>query len=89
MASVRRYGHCPCPRCLVPKHELSQFGTPFDAAKPASHLRVDNRTRRREIQDVRRMIYKNKYSVDSKVVETVLKGNSRVPTSVSTLIHGL
>jgi hypothetical protein len=48
---------------------------------------VDNRAARRDIEDARCKIYKGKYSVNAKVVEELLKGESRVPTSVSDVTY--
>jgi hypothetical protein len=73
---------CPCPRCLVPKPRLSQFGTQVDKLERKALARVDGRDKRREIDMARRKIYRDKFSVNCKAVEEVLKGESRVPTSV-------
>ena len=74
---------CPCPRCLVPKPKLSQFGTQMDKIERKSLAHVDSHDKRREIDMVRRKIYKAKFSVNSKAVEEALKGESRVPSSVN------
>lgn len=50
--------------------------------KRVSLARVDNRDRRRNIEMARSRIYKDKYRVNCKDVEDILKGESLVPTSV-------
>ena len=50
-----------------------------------SNARVDDRAERRDIEDARCKIYKNKCRVNTRFVEDLLKGKSRVPTSVSNL----
>jgi hypothetical protein len=83
VASIRYRGHCPCPRCVVPKGELSQFGSEVDILQRTSLARVENRARRRDIEEARRKIYKERRCVNTKFVEELLKGESRVPTLVS------
>jgi hypothetical protein len=87
VASLRNRGLCTCPRCLARKPELSQFGTQLDIVRRMSLARVDNHAARRDIEDARHKIYKGKYSVNAKVVEELLKGESRVPTSVSNVTY--
>jgi hypothetical protein len=47
-----------------------------------SLARSDGPGKRREIDMARQKIYRDKLSVNTKTVEEVLKGESRVPTSV-------
>jgi hypothetical protein len=82
IASIRKGGKCPCPRCSVPKAELSQFGTPKDRIQRQSLARMDSKDKRRDVDMARRKIYKDKFSVTCKAVENVLKPESWVPTSV-------
>lgn len=45
--------------------------------------RVDDTARRRKVETARDIIYKKNYAVDNDAVETILKEQSLVPTSVS------
>jgi hypothetical protein len=47
--------------------------------------RVDDEDRRRKVETARDIIYKKNYAVDGSPVETILKEQSLVPTSVSVL----
>jgi hypothetical protein len=87
ISSIRKGGRCPCPRCLVPKSELSQFGTQRDKTERKSLAHVDSRDKRRVMDMARQKIYRDKYSVNCKAVEEALKGESRVPTSVGSKSH--
>jgi hypothetical protein len=80
--SIRNRGICPCPRCLITKTELSQFGTQLDMDKRTTLARVDNRAERYDIENARRKIYQGKFCVNTQFVEDLLKGKSRVPTLV-------
>lgn len=82
MASIRNNGTHPCPRCLIPKSELSQLGTPHDIVQRKSCARVDDAAGRRDLRDARKHIYQMKRCVHTKAVENLLKGESRTPTSV-------
>jgi hypothetical protein len=82
VVSIRNRGICPCPRCLVTKSELSQFGTQLDMDKRTTLARVDNRAERYDIENARRKIYQGKFCVNTQCVEDLLKGKSRVPTLV-------
>jgi hypothetical protein len=87
VASLRNCGLCTCPCCLAHKPELSQFSTQLDIVQCMSLAWVDNHAARHDIEDACCKIYKGKYSVNAKVVEELLKGESRVPTSVSNVTY--
>jgi hypothetical protein len=86
MASVCNHGDCPCPHCLVSKAGLSQFSTQADIVQCTLLARVDDHARRQAIEDARCKIYKDKCHINTKFVEELLKGQSRVPTPVSNLL---
>jgi hypothetical protein len=48
---------------------------------------VNNHAVRHDIEDACRKIYEGKYSINAKVVEELLKGESRVPTLVSNVTY--
>lgn len=45
--------------------------------------RIDDNTRRSNVADARKFIYEKNYAVDSKALDSFLKSQSLVPTSVS------
>lgn len=85
LASIRKMGDYPCPRCLVPKENLKYMGTKEDMLNRINNSRVDDLNRKRKIKDARALIYaKGKpAAVDGKKVEALLKSESLVPISVS------
>ncbi|EDR01180.1 uncharacterized protein LACBIDRAFT_312455 [Laccaria bicolor S238N-H82] len=79
LASIRDKGACPCPRCLVPKMEISKLGSAEDRQKRKSSARVDDVGRRRNIAKARNLIYKENNRVNGAAVERILKEASLVP----------
>jgi hypothetical protein len=86
LATIRK-GNCPCPRCLTPKSQFSQFGAQADVASRKSLARKDNHIQRYNIRTTRRIIYEENFRVNNDSVEAILKPESRVPTLVSNLLH--
>lgn len=62
---------------------MADFGTTDDMKQRTSLVRYDNDASRFTIKTVRRIIYENKYAVNSQAVEKILKDKSLVPTYVS------
>ena len=58
----------------------------LDMKQRKTLARVDDETRRHKIDTAREIIYKKNYAVDSKAVQTILREQSLVPTSVSTVV---
>ena len=82
MASIRNLGTCPCPRCHIPLNQVHNMGKPSDMLRRNSLARVDDNTRRGDINSARRLIYQQNYQVNSAAVERILRPNSLVPTVV-------
>ena len=62
------------------------MGTREDMMERESLARVDDMGRRRRVGDAREAIYVENSAVDGTAVETLLKGDSLVPTAVSVLL---
>jgi hypothetical protein len=74
---------CPCPRCLVKKHDIGALGTAVDIQR-RQHVRVDNRKRQRDIDAARSWIFEKGRGISSTYhVENILKPTSMIPTRVS------
>lgn len=86
LASIRNRGGCPCPRCLIPIHQISNVGKKADMLQRTSTLaRVDNEQRTFLVQKARQLIYNQNNTVDCVAVEKLLKDKSLVPTLVSVI----
>ncbi|KAF9491917.1 hypothetical protein BDN71DRAFT_1273770 [Pleurotus eryngii] len=77
---IRDMGNCPCPRCLVKKSAIRALGTPADINQRRNGKRVDSKTLHTKISKARKLIYKQGYVVNSKLVDNLLKSESLVPT---------
>src|SRR5271170_7941049 len=82
LASIRKLGGCPCPRCLIPLHRVPNMGMRRDMLQRVRLLRVDDNARRSKVSATRKLIYEKNYSVNAAAVESLLKYESLVPTSV-------
>ncbi|THU98315.1 hypothetical protein K435DRAFT_661181, partial [Dendrothele bispora CBS 962.96] len=41
LATIRSLGHCPCPHCLVEKHQIRQLGMHWDRSRWVNKPRID------------------------------------------------
>ena len=82
LATIRNRGKCLCPRCLIPKPNISELGSTSDMERRRTLARVDSHAKRFDIQTARRIIYEKGYAVTSEAVEALLKDESLVPTAV-------
>lgn len=83
LATLRNFGLCPCPRCLVPKDKIPDIGKVYDDRRRHTAHRIDNTARTFDIDTVRKFIYEKGEGVKSAAVERVLRDKSLVPTAVS------
>lgn len=81
LTTIRNFGACPCPRCLVPKDKIPELGTVRDETRRSTLVRVDDARRRGRISQVRDWIYRAGRAIKSKAVELVIGTRSEVPTS--------
>ncbi|KAF7432593.1 hypothetical protein PC9H_004535 [Pleurotus ostreatus] len=77
---IRDMGNCPCPRCLVKKSAIRALGTPADISQRHNGKRVDSKILHAKVSKARKLIYKQGYTVNSKLVDDLLKSESLVPT---------
>ena len=83
VVGVRAVGDFPCARCLVPVNEISQMGTSLDQDSRLLRKRVDDTSRKNNVEQARKLIYGHKnYAVDADKVEKLLKPTSLVPSRV-------
>lgn len=75
-------GNCPCPRCLIPKDRAHQFGTKRDKKQRKSLARVDTLQYQVNVSSARKIIYQDNRTVQSKLVDNILKTKSLAPTEV-------
>ena len=82
VVGVRATGDFPCARCLAPANEISQMGTSLDRDLRLSRKRVDDASRKKLVEQARKLIYGKNYAVDADKVEALLKPTSLVPSKV-------
>lgn len=82
IAALRDKGQHPCPHCLVTFKEIPQVGTEEDRRVRIESARKDDGVRNSLVDEARRLIYGQGYSVTSDKVEDLLKAISAVPTVV-------
>ena len=82
IATIRTFGSCPCPRCLVPKSKIPEVGTAFDERRRENSRRVDDFNRNWNVSRARDYIYERGLGVRSAAVERLLAAESYTPTKV-------
>jgi hypothetical protein len=82
IATIRNFGSCPCPRCLVPKSKIPEVGTAFDERRREKSRRVDDFNRNWNVSLAREYIYERGFGVRSAAVERLLAEESYTPTKV-------
>ena len=82
LATIRNFGSCPCPQCLVPKSKIPEAGTAFDKWQHEKSRHVDNLNRNWNVSLVRDFIYERGFRVRSAAVEHLLAEESYTPTKV-------
>ncbi|KII95409.1 hypothetical protein PLICRDRAFT_48393 [Plicaturopsis crispa FD-325 SS-3] len=81
LATIRDQGHCPCPRCLVPKPQIDRVGLKRDISRRIEAARqtvVANVTY--AVDRARQFLYEKALPVGGVAIENLLKGMSLVPT---------
>lgn len=82
MATIKYFGGCPCPRCLIEKAQIPAMGTKADMRR-RQNIREDTTWYRYIINLVRRWIFAKGRLVGGEPVNRNLKPKSWVPTRVS------
>jgi len=82
IATIRDFGMCPCPRCLVPKEKIPEIGKEEDRRIRVELGRVDTAERQGQVDQARKNLYEGGYALAGDYVDGILKGSSLVPTRV-------
>ena len=82
IATIRDFGLYPCPRCLIPKEEISKIGSEDDQRTRRELQRVDNIERQGRVKQARVNLYEKGYALGGDHVDRYLKEGSMVPTMV-------
>ncbi|KAJ7163029.1 hypothetical protein C8R46DRAFT_903252 [Mycena filopes] len=79
LATIKYFGGCPCPRCLITKDQISDMGTKNDMGR-RKKIREDTAGYRNIIARVRGWIFDKGALVAGAAVSRCLKPKSWVPT---------
>ena len=82
LACIKYLGNFPCPRCSLPKHQISELGTKNDKKRREKLARVDNEHRRDMVELARKWIYEKGVNVKSKPIQGLLDPKGWTPTRV-------
>lgn len=74
-----------CPRCMSLKSRIVQVGSKTDMNNRLKLARVDNATRRFDIELVRKMLFEKGVNITSIKIDRILGPISAVPTRVGFL----
>ncbi|KIO20707.1 hypothetical protein M407DRAFT_29645 [Tulasnella calospora MUT 4182] len=90
LATIRDFGRCPCPRCLILKEQIAALGTQSDKEARIQSQRKDTESRREKVQKARSSIAIGQ-GVSGTAVENLLAEESLVPTenAFSTGLHAM
>jgi hypothetical protein len=88
MSCLKYLSLCPCPICLVKKYKIYLLGSKSDMQTRQDLLRVDNESRRANVEKARRLIFKG-VNVTSKKLEHFLGPLCLIPTQVCVLSSSL
>ncbi|KAI9067490.1 hypothetical protein FKP32DRAFT_1673036 [Trametes sanguinea] len=80
LATIRDMGNCPCPRCLIPKNQISALGSRHDMQLRTQSARTDDSSRWYDVAKAHSLIYEKGKGIGSSAVEAILKPRSLVPT---------
>ena len=70
----------------MPVIQISEMGTKLDAKCHETLLRQDDEAKRKTVALARQFIYTDGRNINSEAVERILKDESLVPTTVSTIM---
>ena len=82
IATIRDFGLCPCPRCLIWKEDIPKLGTEDDRQTREKSRRSDTTERQTRVEQARENLYQGGYSLAGDYVDGILKEDSMVPTKV-------
>ncbi|KAF7328374.1 GLOBIN domain-containing protein [Mycena venus] len=79
LATIKYFGGCPCPRCLIEKDQIPAMGTKADFRR-RQNIRQDTPWYRRTINLARKWIFEKGFLVAGAAVNRLLKPTSLVLT---------
>jgi len=82
IATIKDFGKCPCPRCLVSIDQIHALGREDDRKRREELRREDNNERREKVEGARKSLYNEGYAITGEHVDGLLKDESMVPTKV-------
>ena len=85
LACIKYLGNFPCPRCSLPKQQISELGTKNDKKRREKLARVDNERRRDTVELAREWIFQKGVNVKSKPLQRLLDPKGWTPTRVRSL----
>jgi uncharacterized protein YcbX len=85
IVTIRDFGLWPCPRCLIPKDDISKLGKEEDRRIRQELRRVDTVERQDRVNQARTNLYQNGYALSGDYVDGLLREESLVPTQVRRL----
>lgn len=83
LACIKYLGNHPCPRCLVEKCNIREFGSQVDLKRRKKLVRIDDGPRKFDVEAAQKFIYTKGVCVNLKRVAGILGLKSLVPTRVS------
>lgn len=86
IATIKDFGSCPCPRCLIPIDQIQAIGREEDRKLREESCRRDDAQRQKKVDDARRSLYDEGYAITGDHVDGLLKEESLVPTKVIILV---
>lgn len=87
LASIRNKGACPCPCCLIPLSHVHNIGMVRDMMQRVTLARALDDRPQNVIYTARKLIYEKGYSVESTLVNDLLKDKSLLLVKVP--IHSI
>lgn len=82
LATIKFLGRCPCPRCLICKTDIRNFGTDSDRRIRQARARRDDQLRRDKVEKARKLVYEKGISLASERVDNIIGPHSLVATRV-------
>jgi hypothetical protein len=81
--SIKDFGACPCPRCLISINQIYALGREDDRKRREDSRGKDDTECRKKVDDARKSLYYEGYAITGDHVDGLLKDESLVPTKVS------
>ncbi|KAI0309441.1 hypothetical protein OF83DRAFT_65518 [Amylostereum chailletii] len=80
LATIKALANCPCPRCLVEKHQVIRMGMKSDIRLRKTKAWHDDDTRKKAVNHARQLMFASGLAITSTRVQDWMKPLSLVPT---------